>query len=134
MTIALCGCAGIKAVRSALGAGVSRPRCSSPALRWRSRLRDFSPALQGHPSSGHSLRSLKEGVADAETAQWLCWHSGGALCPGSGAVLPPIELEGGALPGNCCKPGVLVVGLRGGLLRKLGAITLRACVLQKVAE
>jgi hypothetical protein len=45
-----------------------------------------------------------------------------------------MALEGGALQGNCCKAGVLVKGIFGGLLRKLGAITVRACVLQKVAE
>ena len=37
MTRLLCGRADLVAVRSALGAGASRPRCSSPALRWRSR-------------------------------------------------------------------------------------------------
>ncbi len=54
--------------------------------------------------------------------------------PGNGGDSPPIALEGGALPGICCKTGVLVEGLFGGLLRKLGAVTVRACVLQNVAE
>ena len=49
--------------------------------------------------------------------------------PGNGGDSPPIALEGGALPGICCKTGVMVEGLYSGLLRKLGAITVRACVL-----
>ena len=61
MTIALCGYAVELAVRSALGAGASRPRCSSPALQWRS---------WGATSPEHMRRAICEG-ADDEGGPWL---------------------------------------------------------------
>ena len=89
MTIALCGCANLAAVRSALGAGASRPRCSSITLRWRSRdvtsLRpagdwlvgtaygDETPPRPCGPPLLRALATLVEGgSADDDCAVWLC--------------------------------------------------------------
>ena len=62
MAIALCGCDDLAAMRSALGAGASRPRCFSLASRWRLLCRDSSPPLRGTPPPGARRSSLKEGV------------------------------------------------------------------------
>ena len=49
--------------RESGGGGVAAvARCSSPVLQACSRRSDSSPALQGYPSSAHSLCSLKGGV------------------------------------------------------------------------
>ena len=46
-----------------------------------------------------AIATLIEGGSadDAETAQWLCWHSGDALCPGSGGVSLPMLITSFAM-------------------------------------